>query len=359
MKKPYILFFILFLLVNSFYSFCGKWKENFITDIDSDKQLNHLDVIHRGLAYKVMRKTEEKPSQQKVSGAYKDVRYNNIGVCFYSATNLHHPPNSLRNPTNTTNYASSSIEYIYKKTNGKLRSHIIPMHDYGNYIFSSARSNLSSQASDHLLVKKNHIHPTIPDDYDKKIYEIYKPCAHSEDKIVYLFHNLWETFIEGAITEIKIAGDFSKLKGVLLHIHTRFDMCGSCEYALDWELENSNGVAQILKKYALGSVDCDDNLKVGAFVSSSQSHLVWGSPRRTLLEGPPTHHAISPETLLYKTRHDEFRKQESLEDIDAHKKCLKKVIHPFESSLITEIDKLIFTNSVNNSPYYIDIQNPS
>lgn len=200
----------------------------------------------------------------------------------------------LRSPTNSENVACATLQIIFNDCNSYFRHLYDELYDNkcDRFFRSSNNSLTATEGQD----KARRLAERQKDTN----FELYHPKAHSEDKIYYILNKNYKMYIDEAWNEnTNIA---KTIKAVILHIHTRFDMCASCTNCLSWELKS--GVAQFIIDYCHTKNSHKQATYFTALVSSRQPHIVWGHDRRTLPKSPPLHNVIGTQYLfdLYQRR---------------------------------------------------------
>jgi len=317
------LFFLIYFF--PFFSQGGLWKSSLNFGMDGGHY--EVDPFHAGLRYLEQEKTEHKPENPALL-------YDNIGNALFVN------PNESRLPTNTTNIALASLQVIVQE--GGLKEFYFfhlqdSMQGPGGMkvparFFSSAKNSLSSPAYIHLETKKDGFSSLRPSTFGGENFGKYHPFAHSEDKIFYLLNKDYKKFINAIPLGNK------KIRAVILHLHTRLDMCGSCAYALDWELKNGQGFGPKIFKHCqfLNGRGHHGSLAVSALVSSRQEHLVWGASRRTLPEGPPqpVFCYYTPPQGHYNTAHAAFSSSIDLDNFSGTRQFAQSIMPAFNDPIV-------------------------
>ncbi len=271
--------FVLLCLLIPSLAHAGLWKKSLNFKLD-DIHFDYVDTFHAGLRQREQIECEKVPGETRLPGGLQAVYSDNVGNLLFRDLSLYQ---KYTTPTNKENIALASLQVITKGAS-PLKSSFVHLEDEigGRHIqrtrfFKSTQSRLSAQAYDRLFEKMRSDTPSKPNTFDHDVYKYYHKSAHSEDKIFYLLSQEFESLIEGATAGLDPKTD--KICAVILHIHTRFDMCGSCAYALDWELDdrNKNGFGyKIFDFVQHRNRDHQLPVNVSAIVSSRQEHLVWG-----------------------------------------------------------------------------------
>jgi|GEM_PF-5941626 len=122
---------------------------------------------------------------------------------------------------------------------------------------------------------------------------------------------------------------------VVLHLHTRFDMCEGCSYSLDWELQDSQGFKSVITKRCEGHNSTHGYLNApicfGVLVSSRENYLTWGIARRTLNNPPPFNGRKSPEAA-----YQQFQEIPKLEDMSSSQEGIEFLTCEFYNPQIEE-----------------------
>jgi len=308
----------------------ASWKSSLNFHLDGKPF--ECDGFHVRMSKRVQEKVEVFPetAEVRIDGACDErpVQYDNIGNLFFSTRTLFGHPHFLKAPTNKTNFAVAFLEVIMKYDEGKFSRDFVELNDLldgrsptPTTFFSSATSRWKKNAYTRLESRMYADNSLKPNSFDGLDFSIYHPKAHSEDTIFYVVSRAYRKIIKDIKDKEENIG--KKIRAVILHMHTRFDMCGSCAYSLDWELKEGFGrdiftYCQTLNESKLLPVS------VGALVSSRQEYLVWGPSRRTL-PVPPLVSADSAAVL----REEYIRTIDFDEDLDGPKTFAQMVVAPF------------------------------
>lgn len=310
------------LLVLLPFSVCkaGPWKESLNFHLEN-RNFTYINTFHRGLS---------DVAQQHTEGAryhVRDVEYDNVGNCLFTSRGLR--SDQLRPPINSENVAFASLQIIFDDFSAQF-VHLTdtvggrtPQHVRA-FSSSTYNSHTSGEAITRLHQKRGENFPSKPNSFDTGDFLLYHPNAHSEDKIYYVLSRDYRTHIDQAWRHKPTPT--SKIIGVVLHLHTRFDMCGSCSYALDWELNHPEGFgAKILQCCQRLNQTSKALVSFSTLVSSRQGFLVWDKERRTLPEPPPL---ANPGN--YDDDYGVYKRQIGFEeDLSAPKRFAQAVIPPF------------------------------
>lgn len=269
MTKFLIVIFV-FKMFNQAYG--GIWRKSL--DFKMGQSVTkHIMPFHSGL------RDLEKELVEK-QRFYRGYEFDNVGNLFAK----------LDSKKNTLNVALASFQIMYRTPRSDAVnfyfSHIL---DGSNRFFQSSQDRLSGPALHHLQKKSSSSMvlslPSTPSKLD--CLHCYHPYAHAEDKIFFVLNKNTDDLLRKAWNSLG-APHGSRIEGVALHLHTRFDMCGNCSYALDWELRSPCGFRERILKFTAESINknCKSHVYFLALVSSRQEHLVWGVSLRTLPEFP-------------------------------------------------------------------------
>jgi len=344
------LFFALILL----FSQCnaGDWKSSLDFELDGSR-FGYISSFHRGLC------DYEKDIVRKTSAYHPGVgtiTADNVGNAVLPTASY---AAGERSPTNTKNVALASLQIILKDGDNYDSRFIHIQNQYKSTIdrgsdarifysygkpktpdLRDIRVKAFYKIKDHFNEKTKVAKKTLvscPSKIDR-CFETYHQDVHSEDRIFYelggKYHSKDGELVPGYIRYIdeclKTDGLTSPILAVVLHIHTRFDMCGTCAYALSWELNSSYGFGDGIFNYCNelnNSIPYTKPISFSSLVSSRQSHLVWGSDRRTLPDGPPSIPIYDQKRLFA-----EYSSPISLGDLSKRKKFAQSVIPSFLSS---------------------------
>lgn len=289
----------------------ADWKESLdfkFQGID----FNYIKEFHQGLSDAEEEYSSTKAPPKNITIPFKGLKitydikgYDNIGNAILTQ---HRPERELsfeetleltkivRAPMNTTNTALGALQVIITNSS-KVEAHFLPLIDRleykrGNVKFTrffdsnADESPLYALAAGRLAERLDcpETVKSKPSLLDQSILEKqinYHP--HSEEKMIACLSIEYEHIIR-TVWDRKTIPD-GKINAVILHLHTRRDMCGDCAYIIDWELNHPKGfgskISAFCKSGALGDP------VIAAFVSSRQNHNVWGQDRRILRNGPP------------------------------------------------------------------------
>lgn len=283
----------IFMLCSVSVAEAGLWKHSLDFHLNN-KHFSYITPFHRGLSDAAQRKIEETPLTCHISSLppqqrEQNVMYDDIGNVFFENRALH-SHNGLRPPTNSENVAYASLQIIFDDHSAQF-IHITDtvggrvQRQVRHFSSSTYDSFFSREARERLNLKKTATLTSKPNSFDTDDLDIYHPNAHSEDKVYYTLSKHYRKYLNTVWD--KRPSETSKIIGVVLHLHTRFDMCGSCAYALDWELNHPQGFGHAILEYCNRLNATRTLTHFSALVSSRQGFLVWGKERRTLPEDPP------------------------------------------------------------------------
>ena len=166
-------------------------------------------------------------------------------------------------------------------------------------------------------------HP-IPTKYANHNFQCIGAQAHSENIVYYILSRMGSNIIKDALLAKGISNDTYKISGIMLHLHTRLDMCGRCDYSLYWELNDPRGFGGILLKTASDwNSDARQLVSLGVLVSSRQDYLVWGPSRRTLNYAPPF------QSSLGNDNYQQYLALVNFENLSAKREAVQAIIPPF------------------------------
>lgn len=323
----------LFILSSMSVSEAGLWKSSLDFHLNN-KSFSYISSFHRGLSDAAQKKVEDDtPLVRYVSSLPREERtqnlaYDNIGNVFFENRELHYD-NGFRAPINSENIAYASLQVIFDDSSAQF-VHITDTvggrkQQQVRYFSSSTHDSVfSREARDRLNLKKDANLASKPNSFNTDDFDLYHPNAHSEDKIYYELSRHYRKYLDKAWG--RKPNGTSKIIGVVLHLHTRFDMCGSCAYALDWELNDPQGFGQAILEYCYRLNASRTLTHFSTLVSSRQGFLVWGKERRTLPEGPP----LISEPGDYQADYGVYRRQIDLaSDLSVPKKFAQSVVPAF------------------------------
>ncbi len=322
----------LFILCSFSVAEAGLWKYSLDFHLNN-KSFNYISLFHRGLSDATQRKIEDTPLVCHVSSLppkerKQNVMYDDIGNVFFENRALHYE-NGLRAPINSENIAYASLQVIFDDYSAQF-VHITDtvggrLQRQVRYFSSSTYDSFfSREARERLNLKKMANLTSKPNSFAMEDLDIYHPNAHSEDKIYYALSRHYRKYLNKA-WDTK-PSETSKIIGVVLHLHTRFDMCGSCAYALDWELNDPQGFGQAILEYCNRLNATRTLTHFSALVSSRQGFLVWGKERRTLPEDPPFMSNLS----TYSTDYGMYKMQiDFASDLSTQKKFAQAIVPAF------------------------------
>lgn len=319
--------FFCFLYLTSLAE-AGIWKNTFNFHLDTKPF--ERDSLHLKLSRSIQGEIERWPERVYVGDTLGkvEVDHDDVGNLFFKDRAVH---GDVSVPTNKENIALASLEVIFKDPAGAFTSQYIELQDqisemgerkYTRF-FSSKTSHLSDHAYKRLEQKMWFDIPSKPSSFDTYDFSYYHKTAHSEDKIFHLVSRDYDRMIRSC-WDARGATD-KKIRAVILHIHSRFDMCGSCSYSLDWELKEGFGksilnLCRTLNASSLRPID------ISSFVSSRQEYLVWGPSRRTLPVPPLLRDPSSTDAEL----RDEYKRVIDFSaELSASKTFAQSVVQPF------------------------------
>ena len=305
------------------------WKESFKFHLDGAPF--DRTPLHIQLSNDVQQKVEDWPHEVYAGGGDRPVRHDNVGNLFFIPSSLHV---NLSTPTNKENLALASLEVILKNSVRTFSSQLYHLEDeiggrntgYTRF-FWSRRSHLSDHAYDRLNSKIGYNLPSKPSSFDTNDFGFYHKAAHSEDKIFYLLSRVYRRIIRDIFHKRKDVNE--RIRAVILHVHSRFDMCGSCAYSLDWELKEGFG-RDILNFCRMLNGNSRLPVDISSFVSSRQEYLVWGPSRRTL----PVPPLLRDPSLSNEQLQNEYKRIIDFSaDLSGPKTFAQSVILPFVASI--------------------------
>ena len=318
--------FFCFLYLTSLAE-AGIWKNNFNFYLDGKPF--ESNSLHLKLSKRIQDEIQRWPERVYVGGTLGDipVDHDDVGNLFFRDRTVH---SQVSVPTNKENIALASLEVIFKDPAGAFTSQYFDLQDQiggtvrrNTPFFSSKQSHLSYCAYNRLEQRMRSDIPSKPSSFDTDDFRYYHKTAHSEDKIFHLVSRDYDSMIRNC-WDARGAVD-KKIRAVILHIHSRFDMCGSCAYSLDWELKEGFGKS-ILDLCRTLNVSSLHPIDISSFVSSRQEYLVWGPSRRTLPVPPLLRDPSSTEAQL----RDEYKKViDFSSDLSASKTFAQSVVPPF------------------------------
>jgi hypothetical protein len=258
--------FLLFFYV--LYSVDWKASLNF----SLDKQIfDKVDSLHHGLADFLRGEFEKIPNRHLSDPQCK---YDCMGVISCGDNN----------PKNTQNIAAAMLEIITVDLQSKF---VDLLNDVPNgRIQQQVRDFSSRNALPHAITRVNDKNNSAYiSKYKGLKFDILDSKTHSENLIFYVLSRDYKQYIESTMP----------IRAVILHLHTRFDMCGGCAYTLDWELQHNRGFKQQIIQYCEqankkkhSNQTEPKNVEFAVLVSSRQDYLVWGPSRRSLPPPPFT-----------------------------------------------------------------------
>ncbi len=330
----FVSFFCSVILLSSCCN-AGDWKESLDFVLDG-REVNHVTPFQRGLCDYEKQTTENlAPPRGKLD---------NVGNAVLSAAEY---AAGDRSRTNTKNIALASLQVILE--NGESRfthienqgAHLGKPHNATTdprlfYSFGKEPGSHSTPTNKLFLRIQGRFkgkigeHGTtyaLPSSLDTCI-DTYHQEVHSEERIFYELGELYEykgqtkPGYKHYIDDILAGSAGVRISAVVLHLHTRFDMCGICAYSLSWELQKGFGKGIVDYCFELNGEALP---KFSALVSSRQNHLVWKNGRRTLPSGPPLPTKSLPDASIYRGYVGEI----DLGELSTHKKFAQWAVPSF------------------------------
>ncbi len=259
----------------------GPWRHSLNFTL-SKTHFDQIDLFHKGLSFLERGKTES-----FCLGGIKD----SIGNAA-----VYDDHGDLKCRKNTRNVALASVQFVYSSS-GVLRSHFshLTARDGQRFFYSSKTSYpYVDDVQRHLRKKVNpkwqgHYYPNKM--AEKPYFAAYHQHPHAEDYIFYELSRNSEQIVQSFVND-SLREKTDSIEAIILHLNTRFDMCGNCAYTLDWELRDQFGFAQLMVNEAVHLGRNSSDIFASAFISSRQDYSgVWGPSRRSLPEvisGPTT-----------------------------------------------------------------------
>jgi hypothetical protein len=221
----------------------GSWKQSLDFELDGFS-FNHSTLLHQGLSDYERHVSENATPPSRIKD--EDIGYDyDMGNAIFRDPKFYSDPYSYKSPTNTTNVALASLEVIMKidATHYDNRCvHILNTSAANSRLFLSS-DPWNFDVKNYFKRKIGKIPPSIVEPPSlKDHWRHYHPYPHSEDGILYDLggNDQWKGYIDSAINK-SLTGP---IVGVVLHIHTRFDMCGTCAYSLSWEFNSPLGFGE-------------------------------------------------------------------------------------------------------------------
>lgn len=337
---------------NDYVNHAPAWKASLNFNFQN-QYFNYIDDIHCGLSDAAQEKTEENRADSEIGG---ELEYDNIGNAFYINKFFYYPVNlggnGYRSPINSENIALACLQIIFADSTTSfmhIPNNIGTLGEmYTRYFGSGANSSKDKGNSHrHLLNKVNFRCKSKPHSFKKEDLIFSHPVSHSEDVIYYNMNTKYCEYINF----IRNKSQDKKIEGVILHMHTKFDMCGSCTYALDWEMKYPNGFADKIKNHCHElNHDKHISVHVSAMVSSRQGFLVWDLERRSLPSAPPAHYDRPYSDANY----EEYKRGiELVADFSNKRTAALRVIQAFERHGMSEIQMSAYNFSKDAELKYI------
>lgn len=252
-----------------------------------------------------------------------------------SYTESRNPENGSRDPIgesngpkNSENVALASLQIILNNPQEKRSLFIHLVDERGGIETESTRffstvpgSIYRTHAAERSRMRDKF---PIPTKYATHEFQCIGAQAHSENIVYYILSRMASNIIKDALQAKDISNDMHKISGIVLHLHTRLDMCGRCDYSLHWELNDPRGFRDTLLKTCTDwNSDARQLVSLGVLVSSRQDYLVWGPSRRTLNYAPPF------QASLGKDNYQQYIAFVNFEDLSAKKEAVQSVIPSF------------------------------
>lgn len=293
MRKVMISFFYSLLLLMSVAA-GSEWKTSLNFEIDG-VQFSDIDLLHKALSDKAQAYTEEAKRYPQNAENSPD----SIGEPYYEYRRDGYDTNGKKN---TENAALATLQIIIKSIEepnevksifSALKNSIPSLKNKNDppnklRVFSS-KANIGNLLLTHTLSKEREKSLPSSDKFHDTAYlhldrlESGMAKFHSENVVFSVLNRTAGELLETALKKINFDHNVAKIIGVVLHLHTRLDMCGRCTHYLQWELNNEVGfAAKLIQKSEKMSRNSDAKIHFMALVSSRQDYLVWGKSRRTV-----------------------------------------------------------------------------
>lgn len=286
----------------------AEWKAS-LNFIHEGVEFKGIGSFHRGLSSLAQHYTESRKPENGSSD----------------------PIGESQGPKNSENVALACLQIILSNSDEKQSFFVHLFDERGGIETANTRffsSTPGSIHSTHATERSRMRDKTpIPTKYANHDFQCLGAQAHSENIIYYVLSRMSSDIIKRDLREKDISNDKYKISGIVLHLHTRLDMCGRCDYSLHWELNDSRGFgAKLLKICNEWNADARKLVSVGVLVSSRQDYLVWGPSRRTLNHAPPFH--ADPRHNSYQ-KYSKYSELVKLEELSANKEAVQSVIPSF------------------------------
>jgi hypothetical protein len=245
-SKPFLVAFALI----SFECFAGSWKQSLDFELDGFS-FNHSTLLHRGLSDYERHVSETMIPPSRIKDEDVDYSLDNIGNALFRDPKFYLDPYRWKPTTNTTNTALAYLEVIMKMDDTHYDSrcvHVLNTSSLTKPLLFLSSDRWGYDVKKYFKRKIGQTPPTIAEPSSlKDHWQRYHPHPHSEDGIFYELggSDQWRKYIDSAI----YGDQQGPIVGVVLHIHTRFDMCGTCAYSLSWELNSPLGFGEKIFKY--------------------------------------------------------------------------------------------------------------
>lgn len=301
----FIKYFIVVVLCTTTKLTGAEWKES-LNFIHEGVEFKGIGSFHRGLS--------------SIAQSYTESRNPENGS--------RDPIGESHGPKNSENVALACLQIILSNSDEKQSLFVHLFDERGGIetantrFFSSTPGSMHSTHATERSRMRDKI--PIPTKYATHNFQCIGAQAHSENIIYYVLSRMDSNIIKRDLRKKEVSNDKYKISGIVLHLHTRLDMCGRCDYSLHWELNDSRGFGAILLKTCNEwNADARKLVSLGVLVSSRQDYLVWGPSRRTLNHAPPFH--VDPSNNSYQ-KYSELVK---LEKLSANKEAVQSVIPSF------------------------------
>lgn len=287
---------------------CGaEWKAS-LNFIHEGVEFKGIGSFHRGLSRMAQQYTESREPEQGVQD----------------------PIGESQGPKNSENVALACLQIILSNPQAKQALFIHLFDERGGIetentrFFSTVPGSIyRTHAAERSRMRDKH---PIPTKYTAHNFQCIGAQAHSENIVYYILSRIGSNIIKDTLLAKGISNDTYKISGIVLHLHTRLDMCGRCDYSLYWELNDPRGFGDMLLKTCTDwNSDARQLVSLGGFVSSRQDYLVWGPSRRTLNYAPPF------QASLGSGNYQQYLALVNFEELSAKKEVAQAIIPPFLS----------------------------
>jgi hypothetical protein len=312
---------------------CGaEWKAT-LNFIHEGVEFKGIGSFHRGLSRIAQQYTESREPEECVQD----------------------PIGESAGPKNSENVALACLQIILSNSQEKQSLFIHLFDERGGIetentrFFSTVPGSIHrTHAAERSRMRDKH---PIPTKYAAHNFQCIGAQAHSENIVYYILSRMASNIIKDALLAKDISNDTYKISGIVLHLHTRLDMCGRCDYSLHWELNDSRGFRDILlKTCADWNSDARQLVSLGVLVSSRQDYLVWGPSRRTLNYAPPF------QASLGNDNYQQYLALVNFEDLSAKKEAAQGIIPPFLSPEMESSELFEAACSTESTMYLLHLQ---